>query len=502
MFAPDMRVALTAVLLTSAAGFGCSRPPPLSADLVITRASIWTGNPAEPSAMAVAVIGDRIVDVGGADEIERWRGSNTTVLDAEGRRLIPGFNDAAVRFGDGGNELENVDLREAGTAAEFARRINERAKGKPGEWITGGYWDERRWTPATLPTRALIDDATNSSPVFVVRFDGRMALANAAALGRAGITETTVDPPGGALLRDANGFPTGLLQGAAMELVSRVIPKMTAEQRVRSVKRAVEHAESLGVTSVQDIGADYEDIAAYGDLASRGELTVRVYALPREGGWYDQAKLGLHRAFGSPWLRVGAVQAAFDRGGDADAIRTRLMAADHAGLQVSVEPAGDASIAPMLGLLDDIARANGGRDRRFRIGVSQNAAPDLDRVASLNAIACLRPSPAGPSLRPLLDKGIRVALGSGWPVAPLNPMLVVDAAIARQFTVTDALSAYTSGSAFAEFQERDKGIIARGQLADMIILSDDILSIAPARIKDVQVLATIIGGRVVHRRKP
>jgi predicted amidohydrolase YtcJ len=503
MFVSNTRAAALATLaVVMATVVSCSRPPRVAADLVVTRASIWTGNPAQPSAMAVAVIGDRIVDVGGADEIERWRGANTTVLDAEGRRLIPGFNDAAVRFGEGGDELENVDLREAGTAAEFARRINERAKGKPGEWITGGHWDERRWTPATLPARTLIDDATNSSPVFVVRFDGRMALANAAALGRAGITEGTADPPGGALLRDANGFPTGLLQGTAMELVSRVIPKVTPEQRLRAVKRALEHAESLGVTSVQDVGATYEDIAAYGDLVNRGELTVRVYAVPAEGGWYDQAKLGLHRAFGSAWLRVGAVRAAFDRGGDAGEMTTRLMAADHAGLQVSVEAPGDQSIPPVLGVLDDIARANGGRDRRFRIEVSQDAALDLGRVASLNAIACLQPAPAGRSLRPLIDKGIRVALGSGWPAGPLNPMLTLDAAIARQLTVTDALSAYTSGSAFAEFQERDKGIIARGQLADMIMLSDDILSIAPARIKGVQVLATIVGGRIVHQRKP
>jgi predicted amidohydrolase YtcJ len=477
MFVSNTRAAALATLaVVMATVVSCSRPPRVAADLVVTRASIWTGNPAQPSATAVAVIGDRIVDVGGADEIERWRGANTTVVNAERRRLIPGFNDAAVRFGEGGDELENVDLREAGTAAEFARRINERAKGKPGEWITGGHWDERRWTPATLPARTLIDDA--------------------------GITEGTADPPGGALLRDANGFPTGLLQGTAMELVSRVIPKVTPEQRLRAVKRALQHAKSLGVTSVQDVGATYEDIAAYGDLVNRGEMTVRVYAVPPEGGWYDQAKLGLHRAFGSAWLRVGAVRAAFDRGGDAGEMTTRLMAADHAGLQVSVEAPGDQSIPPVLGVLDDIARANGGRDRRFRIDVSQDAALDLGRVASLNAIACLQPAPAGRSLRPLIDKGIRVALGSGWPAGPLNPMLALDAAIARQLTVTDALSAYTSGSAFAEFQERDKGIIARGQLADMIMLSDDILSIAPARIKGVQALATIVGGRIVHQRKP
>jgi len=496
------RAAALLTLVTAATAIGCSRPLHLAADLIVVHASVWTGNPEQPSAVAVAVIGDRIVDVGGADEIERWRGVNTTVLNAQGRRLIPGFNDAAVQFREGGSELEQVDLRDVGSAAEFARRINERAKAKPGEWITSGHWDERRWGPPTLPARALIDEGTNSSPVFVVRFDGRMALANAAALGRAGITEATTDPPGGSLVRDVNGFPTGLLQGAAMDLVRRVIPKTTGEQRLRAVKRAQEYAESLGVTSVQDTGATYDDIAAYGDLVNRGELTVRVYAAAAEGDWFDQAKIGLHRAFGSSWLRVGAVRAAFDRGGDADEIRTRLMAADHAGLQVWVETCADPATPPILGMLDDIARANGGRDRRFRIGVTDDAELDLDRVAALNAIACLRPAPGSRPFRRFIDKRIRVALGSGWPAASFNPMLALDAAVGRQLTVVEALSAYTSGSAFAEFQERDKGIIARGQLADMIVLSDDILSITPARIKDVHVLSTIVGGRIVHQRKP
>src|SRR5262249_1481603 len=152
---------------------------------------------------------------------------------------------------------------------EFTRRINERAKAKPGEWILGGHWDERRWAPAGLPSRASIDDVTNSSPVFVVRYDGRMALANATALGRAGITERTPDPPGGAIVRDANGFPTGVLRDAAMDIVARTIPPVTLEQRQRAVKRALELAESLGVTSVQDLGASAEDVSIYADLVNR-----------------------------------------------------------------------------------------------------------------------------------------------------------------------------------------------------------------------------------------
>lgn len=493
------RAALAALTATACAAVACSRPSRLSADLVIVHANVWTGNAAQPAATAVAIIGDRIVDVGSDDQIEGWRGAATGVIDGEGRRLVPGFNDANVRLVDGGSELDEVDLRDAGSAAEFARRINERAKAKPGEWILGGHWDESRWTPAELPTRALIDDITNSSPVFVIREDGRAALANAAALGRAGVTEQTPDPPGGALVRGANGFPTGVLQGTAMAIVSRVVPERTADQRLRATKRALELAESLGVTSVQDQGSAGEDIGAFAELANRGELTLRIYALPPEAAWYDQAKLGIHRAFGSPWLRLGGVQASVDPALDADARHTRLMAADHAGLQVSIGAAGAAAQA--LRLLGDIAQANGGRDRRFRIDGAQPAVPDVDRLAALNAIAVLRPNRADTG-RTLLDKHVRVAAGSGWPSAALNPMTAIAALVAARLTPAEALAAYTSGSAFAEFQESDKGTIARGQLADLVILSGDLLSMPAAQIKDVSVLTTIVGGKIVHQRKP
>jgi predicted amidohydrolase YtcJ len=470
--------ALAAVIVVSAAT-ACARPPRLAADLVITRANIWTGNAAAPAATAVAIIADRIVDVGDGDAIERWRGPNTAVVNAEGRRLIPGFNDARVRFADGGRQLGEVDLRDAPTAAEFARRINERAKARPGEWILGGRWDERAWTPAALPVRGLIDDITNSSPVFVLRYDGRMALANAAALGRAGITERTADPAGGVIVRGANGFPTGVLQGTAMDAVIRVIPKVTAEQRLQEIRGALDHAASLGVTSVQDLGASGDDIAAYGDLAARGELTVRVYAVAPEAGWYDQAKLGVRRAFGSAWLRIGAIHADVDASGDRDALRTRLMAADHAGLQVSISAPGGA-VSPVLDLFAAIAAANGGRDRRFRVDGAAIEQRDRGRLTAMAAVA---------------------PLGSGWPAASLNPMVTLQAPAAPA-AIADAVTALTSGAAFAEFQEGEKGTIARGKLADMVILSDDIFAPNAPPIATVRVLTTIVGGRIVHQRKP
>ncbi len=557
------RAAIAIGAAVSAVAIACSRPARPAADLVITRAAIWTGNPSQPDAQSLAIIGDRIVEVGGADEIEPWRGPNTTVIDADGRRVVPGFNDAHVHFVDGGTQLDNVDLKDADSQVELARRISERARAKPGEWILGGDWDDQRWTPAALPTRQLIDDVTNGTPVFVSRYDGHMALANSAALGRAGITEHTPDPPGGAFVRDATtGFPTGILKDAAMDEVRRVIPKMTPAQRRHRVKRALEHAATLGVTSVQDMNPVPEDIAVYADLVNRGELTARIYAAPMETGWYDQARLGIHRAFGSSWLRIGAVKGYADgslgsttayffqpytdapgtRGllseemQDVNQMRIRLMAADHAGLQLCIHAIGDAGISQVLDLFDDIVRADGERDRRLRIEHAQHIAPkDFDRFARLHVVASVQPYHAIDdgrfaerrigaervrttyAFRTLLDKGVRLSLGTDWSVAPLNPMLTLYAATTRatldgrnpggwvpqqKITIAEAVAAYTSGSAFAEFQDAEKGTLARGKLADLVILSNDIFTIPPAEIKDVRVLATIVGGKVVHQRNP
>ena len=540
----------------------CSRPARLGADLVLTRGNIWTGNPRQPQASALAVIGERIVEIGGADGIERWRGPNTRIVDAEGRRVVPGFNDAHVDFVDGGTQLENVDLKDAESPAEFARRIAERARARPGEWILGGEWDDQRWTPPALPTRALIDDATNGTPVFVSRYDGHMALANTAALSRAGVTRQTADPPGGQIVRDAEGYPTGVLKDAAMNLVQTVVPKMTDETRTRAIKKALAHAATLGVTSIQDMNPAYEDVAVYAELANRGELTARVYAAPMETGWYDQAKIGLHRSFGSSWLRLGAIKGYADgslgsttayffepytdapntRGLLSDEMqpvedmRTRLMAADYAGLQLCIHAIGDAGISAILDIFDDIARANGDRDRRWRIEHAQHIAPkDFERFAARKVIASVQPYHAiddgrwaerriGPqrikttyAFRTLLDRGVRMAFGTDWPVAPLNPLLGLYAATTRatldgkhpdgwvpeqKITIAEALTAYTSGAAFAEFQERDKGTLVQGALADFVILSDDILAIPPGSLKDVKVLTTVVGGKVVHQRQP
>jgi predicted amidohydrolase YtcJ len=281
-----------------------------AADLIVRDAKIWTVDKATPTARAVAVLGERIVAVGSDADVDAWRGPKTRVVDAGGKLLLPGFDDAHVHFVSGGAQLDSVQLTNATSAEEFARRIGDRAKITPkGEWILGGDWDETKWNPPQLPTRELIDRVAPDTPVFVMRYDGHMGVGNSLALRLAGITGKTPELPGGTIVKDAQGNPTGALKDAAMDYMNKVIPPMSHEQRVRAVKRALLHAAAVGVTSVQNMNPDYESIAVYSELLDRGELTARIYAAPLiTQGADDQAKIGIRRAFGGPWLRIGAVK--------------------------------------------------------------------------------------------------------------------------------------------------------------------------------------------------
>jgi predicted amidohydrolase YtcJ len=530
-----------------------------AADLIITHAKISTVDPAHPSAQAVAVLGDRIVAVGTDSDIAAWRGPQTQVIDAGGKLLLPGFNDAHVHFVSGGAQLDAVQLNDATSAQEFVRRIGERAKVTPkGSWILGGDWDETKWTPAELPTREIIDPVTGDTPVFVSRYDGHMGVANSAALRAAGITAQTPDPPGGAIVRDAKGNPTGALKDAAADLLYKHVPPLSHEERMHAVRRALAYAASLGVTSVQNMNPDYADIGVYAELLERSELTARIYAAPYIMDFDDQAKLGIRHAFGGPFLRIGAVKGYADgslgshtayffepftdtpgnRGLLSDEMqppslmRDRMMKADAAGIQLCTHAIGDQAISMILDFYADIVKEHGPADRRLRIEHAQHmAAKDFDRFAQLGVIASMQPYHAIDdgrwaeqrighdrasrtyAFRTFLNHKVRLAFGTDWDVAPLNPMLGVYAAVTRatldgknpngwfpeqKLTVAESVEAYTMGSAYAEFQDHKKGSISVGKLADMVILSDDIFTIDPVKIRDVKVLRTIVGGRTVY----
>ena len=559
--APSIRIHFVAIACVLAALIPAQAQERPAADLIITNAKIYTVDKNLPKAEAVAILGDRIVGVGTSAAMDAWRGPETRMIDAGGKLLLPGFNDAHVHFISGGLQLDNVKLNDAASADEFAHRIGERAKiTRRGEWITGGDWDETKWNPPQLPTRELIDPVTPKTAVFVSRYDGHEGLANSLALKLAGITANTPDPAGGTIVHDPQGNPTGIVKDAAMDLVFKVIPALSHQRRLRAAKRALAYAASVGVTSVQDMNPEYADVEVYSELQERSQLTTRIYAAPMITGWHDQAKIGVRRAFGSPYLRMGAVKGYADgslgsttayffqpyvdapntRGllssqmQPLSAMRDRMMKSDDAGLQLCTHAIGDEAISITLDLYTEVAKAHGPADRRWRIEHAQHlAAKDFDRFAQLKVIASVQPYHAiddgrwaekriGPerikttyAFRTFLEHGVRLAFGTDWDVAPLNPLLTIYAAVTRatldgknpdgwvpeqKLKVPEAVEAYTMGSAYAEFQDSVKGSITPGKLADMVILSDDIFTIDPKLIRDVTVERTIVGGKIVFEK--
>jgi predicted amidohydrolase YtcJ len=544
------------VIMTALSVKAQSKP---SATLIVTNAAIYTEDKHQPKAEAVAVIGDLIVGVGSRADIDLWRGPQTKMIDAGGRLLLPGFNDAHVHFIQGGAQLEQVQLTDAATPEEFAKRIAVQVKKTPkGEWILGGRWDETKWPKPDLPTKDLVDSVTGDTPIFVERYDGHEALANSAAMKLAGIDAKTPEVPGGVIVRDGNGSPTGVFKDAAMPLIYKVIPPMTDEQRLRAARAAMKHAASLGVTSVQHMNPEFADVAAYSVLAEKGELTTRIYAAPMETEWRDQAKVGIRHAWGSSDLRLGAVKGYADgslgsrtaymfepftddpgnRGLLSDemhpprAMRDRLMQADAAGLQIRVHAIGDRAISMILDIFADIEKEHGYHDQRFTIEHAQHMAQkDFERFAKLHIIASMQPYHAiddgrwaerrlgherlrrSYAWRSFLSHGVTLAFGTDWPVAPLDPLLGLYAAVTRatldgknpggwipeeKITLPEAIEAYTMGAAFAEFQENKKGSITPGKLADMVILNENIFDLKPEAIRNVKVKTTILGGKVIY----
>ena len=298
------------VLLATCTAFAQSKP---TADLIITNAKVWTVDRSQPTAEAVAVLHDRIMAVGSKTQIDALRGPDTRVVDAGGRLLMPGFNDSHVHFIGGSLQLDQVQLNDATTVEEFVRRVAEQVKKTPkGQWVRGGDWDETKWKPVTLPTKELIDGFTGDTPVFLDRYDGHLALANSVALRMAGITAQTPDPTGGVIVRDAHGDPTGALKDAAKDLVLKVIPPLTHDELLAAARRGLQYAASVGVTSMQEMNDEetdsFADIRTYGELLQKGELTSRFYVAAAISDWKQEAQVGIRHAFGSPFLRIGALK--------------------------------------------------------------------------------------------------------------------------------------------------------------------------------------------------
>jgi predicted amidohydrolase YtcJ len=464
--------------------------------------------------------------------------------------------DGHTHFIFGGLQLASVDLRDADSPAEFISRIKQfAAKLRPGEWMTGGDWDHERWPGTPLPERGWIDSVTPNNPVFVSRLDGHMALANSAALRLARMSRTTRDIPGGTIVRDRTGEPTGVLKDEAQGPVLSVIPVPSASQSDSAINRALAWAASKGVTGVSDVSVPWFEVAALKRAKAKGALTTRISVYVPLGDWRRMADTVRANGPGDAWLRVAGVKGYVDGSlgsttalfyepyNDApatsglmvtpeDSLRRWIGGADSAGLQVVVHAIGERANGLLLDIYDSVATTHGPRDRRFRIEHAQHLRrQDIDRIARTGVIASMQPYHAvddgrwaekriGPerirttyAFRSLLDRGARLAFGSDWTVAPLDPLLGIYAAVTRRtldgkhpggwvpqekITVEEALRAYTAGNAYGVFAEKTRGKLVPGYLADLVLLDQDLTAIPPEAIERARVVTTIVGGRVVY----
>jgi len=534
---------------------GCERAAEQTpASLVITGARVWTGDAENPWAEAVAVDGETIIAVGSAEDIATHIGGTTRIITVPGSMLVPGFIDTHVHFVSGGLDLASVKLRDADSPEEFTRRIEEFANTiEPGEWILGGTWDHEMWG-GELPRRDWIDGVTPDNPVWVSRLDGHMALANSLALEAGGVDADMPDIAGGEIDRYEDGRPAGVLKDNAMLPVYAAVPPASDAMIDRQVRDAMAYVAGNGVTTVHDM-ADWTSLAAYRRARSRGELITRIYSVVPLPDWARLRDEVAANGRGDDWLKIGGLKAMMDGSlgshtaaffepftdkpddvglvlHDLDDMRDWVSSADAAGLHVIVHAIGDRAIRDLLDIFFDVAEANGESDRRFRIEHAQHIHPDdFDRFAIQDIIASMQPYHAIDdgrwaertigaerikttyAFRSLIDAGARVSFGSDWSVAPASPIEGIYAAVTRRtidganpdgwvpeqkISVEEALRAYTSEAAYASFEEDRKGTIKSGLLADLVLLDRDLTAIAPETIPETRVLATIVGGKIVH----
>lgn len=518
--------------------------------VALVNGRFWTGRAGAPLETAIGIAGDRIVAVG-HDHVRSLITRQTRVIDLHGAFGMPAFTDAHTHFLAGSVVLSQPDLLGAHSREEFAARVGAAARAHPGRWILGGPWDEQRMGGA-LPTREWIDAVTPDTPVSVPRTDLHSVLLNGVALRLAGITRTTPDPDGGVIVRDADGNPTGVLKDNARGLVERVVPVQSDAEIDETIRQGAAYALSKGVAQIHNPEIHWQVFHSLRRLRAAGETDVRFYAFVPLADWEKLAAIVATEGRGDDWVRWGGVKGLadgslgsrtakfYDAYADApsehgiwvtepDVLLERVRSADAKRLQVAVHAIGDRAIDVALDAFAAVDKSNGPRDRRFRIEHAQHVEPaTIPRFAAQRVIASVQPYHAiddgrwavkriGPArlkgtyaFRSLIDAGAPVAFGSDWPVAPLDPMTGLAAAIARQTidgansggwlpeektTIEQALVAYTGGAAYAGLMEDRTGRLAPGYYADVAVLDTDLLAADAAAITKAKVLQTFVGGK-------
>lgn len=520
---------------------------------------IFTVNENQPFAEAVLIEKNKIIFVGTTQEVLTRTGLIPEVIDLEGKLMLPGFIDNHTHFLSGGFYISGIDLRTARSKEEFREILKSYIEQHPGRWITGGRWDHETWSEVILPTKELIDDISQNDPVFVSRLDGHMGVANSKALKLAGITKDTKDPVGGYIERDPKtGEPTGILKDNAMDLLFRVIPEHSDKEKSEALQAALDEAKRLGVTTVHDI-TEMKDFNFLLEAHQQKKLTCRIYSRLPVTNYLNVVELkssvkndevfsiGSLKGFSdgslgssTAWLSESYENQKDNIGLPNDIVLDgRLekwsMDADKNHLQICIHAIGDKANSFLLDMYEKIKNENPVWDRRFRIEHAQHLNDkDVSRFSELNVLASMQPVHllddgnwahkrlgeerirSSYKIRSLIESDAAVSFGTDWPVAPLNPLFGIYAAVTRRtsdnknpngwipeekISVEDAVRCYTINSAYAGFQEKIIGSIEPGKFADLILLNEDIFSIPVESLKDVKVLMTVFNGEIIYKEK-
>ncbi len=544
-----------------------------AASLVILNARVWTGEDRTTEAgksvgmvepTALAVVGDKIADVGSDASVRTWIGSGTKVIDAQGRRVIPGITDSHAHIISGGKQLARLKLRDVRDRQAFVQAVAAEAKAKKkGQWVLGGRWSVESWSDPASPTKDWLDPVTGNVPVFLSRMDGHSALVNSAALRLAGIDASgPTDPKGGEIERDpATREPTGILKESAMDLVSRHIPDSSPDEKYEALLRAMKHANSWGITSMHDMFA-VGDLETFRRAEKEGAATVRITVYWGVTDWQshtdevsayglesDMVRLAGFKGFmdGSLGSRTAYLRQPYsDASPEMQYPRGQLTAmadppgtfqqnvamVDSRGLQIAVHAIGDEANHLLLNAYEYALQRNGGRDARHRVEHAQHLhIEDIPRFVTLGVVASMQPFHKADdgryaedrlgkerlegsyAYRQLVDSGALVVFGSDWPVVTLSPFAGIDSAVnariltgevwlpSHSLTVEEALRAYTVLPPKAIHREDRLGTIEVGKLADLVILTEDPLAIPKERIGEIKVDTTVVGGEVVYARQ-
>ena len=508
---------------------------------------------------ALAVKDGKVLAVGDTKAMLKLKDRHTNVIDLRGRFVLPGFNDAHLHLASGGFEKLNVDLVGTKSLTEMQEHIAERVKtAAPGEWIRGRGWDHTKWNSPTLPTREDLDAVTAGHPAIFTRVDGHICVVNTAALLAAALNKDSVDPPGGKIDRDGRGEPTGILREGARDAVDAVIPKVANSERRKAIELALAEAARRGLTSLQD-NSGWQNFLVYEEIEREGKLSARITewlaftdSLEILEGERD------HHPANDPMLRTGMLKGFLD--GSLGSRTAALLApyADDpknyglpqfdamtlnhltqerlaAGFQIGFHAIGDRGVQMALdAFADAMENARGGispsSDLRLRVEHAQvTSFAQIERFAKFNVIASMQPNhlltdmnwaearlgteraASSYAWRSFLEAGVPLAFGTDYPVEPLTPFRGLYAAVTRRneegtkeyfpeerLTIDQAIAAYTSGAAFAEFAEKTKGELVPGKWADLVVLDRDITQIPPKEILGTKVLRTVVAGKTVY----